>query len=145
MTTITTSVDINIYENDNNYYYSNMDGSGETGINDFPITINNQNNDGTIITVNFTTSLNIYNSDFYFVCITSNITFDGYSNTITLHGIENYLGLIQNGTTDNDGKNYITVKNIGCLVPFPKHNLSICFDANKRHILSIIQTCLVIG
>jgi hypothetical protein len=75
----------------------------------FPCTINN-NGAPTNITVFFTSNLTFNSSNNYFICGTSNIIFDGNNNTITLDGITNYPGLIQNGTVSFDGNNNITVQ-----------------------------------
>jgi len=110
----------------------------------FPCTVNNISAP-TNITVFFTTNLTFNNSNQYFVCGSSNIIFDGAQYTITLNGITNYDGLIQNGTFISDGNNNITVQ--GFIVSSIGSSLSsdagyVCqsyFAKNK--INNIVQNC----
>jgi hypothetical protein len=77
----------------------------------YPITSFNTSTD-TDLTVLFTTDVSVDSSDFYFICGTDRIIFDGQDYTFTFNNISDYSGLIQNGTSFSNGKNNITVQNI---------------------------------
>jgi hypothetical protein len=84
----------------------------------------------------------------YFICNSSNIIFDGGQNTITLDGITNYPGLIQNGTAGSNGSgDYIVVKNI--IMANNLNNSTISSDGgyicqsyfSKGKLSNIVQNC----
>jgi hypothetical protein len=84
----------------------------------WPISIvNNNPSSGSILTVSFTTNITISNATVgngtigYFICGSDYITFEGNNNTITVDGVTNYTGFIQNGLINAQGKSYITVQN----------------------------------
>lgn len=64
------------------------------------------------ITIFFSSNLTFNSLTQYFICGSSNITFNGNQNTITLDGIIGYQGLIQNGTSGGNGYSYITVQGL---------------------------------
>jgi len=109
MTTIATNQNIYIRDNGIGNIEYKVGLSGSYSALSFPCTINNTGSP-TNITTNFLTNLTFDSSTNYFICGSSNIIFDGAQNTITLDGISNYPGLIQNGTSSNDGNNNITVQ-----------------------------------
>lgn len=83
-----------------------------------PITIQNTNADF-ILKVLFETDIIIETDIFYFICGTDNLQFgskslnqDGSRPIITIDGVTNYPGLIQNGTSGSDGFNNVYVYNI---------------------------------
>lgn len=100
---------INIYYDQNNYYYETE--SFQSMIFSFPIFIRNLNNDSTSITVKLMSDIPINDSNFYIICESPNIIFDGNSYKITINGIIDYLGFIQNGSSNNDGWTNINIKN----------------------------------
>ena len=120
MTTIETLQDITVDNEYVNYY--DVDGNiKQTNI--YPITIINKNAVG--ITVSFIEAITYTSSLNYFIVGSECITFDGLTdsednplNPITLNGITDWVGLIQNGSFDKNSNNYISgysnicVKNI---------------------------------
>ena len=52
-------------------------------------------------------------SDFYFTFDGPGVTFDGSGHTIDISGVPDFNGLFRNGTTGENGKNDITIKNLG--------------------------------
>jgi hypothetical protein len=79
--------------------------------NDFP--------DQIITKVIFTTDLSLNNNDNYFICKTASIQIgsenlkdDGSRPIIYINGVSNYLGLINNGTSDKIGNNNIYLFNL---------------------------------
>jgi hypothetical protein len=83
----------------------------------WPVTITNSNpGASSILNVVFTQSLTFTTSygdtSGYFITGSSYITFDGAGYNIIINGIENYLGLIRNGTSAVNGKANIGVQNI---------------------------------
>ena len=107
-------------------YFKYFDGTGvQYKINDgeyngfsLPVTIQNTNTSYTL-KVLFENDL-ILNSDiWYFICGSDNIQFgskslnpDGSRSVITIDGVNNYPGLIQNGTSGTNGYNNIYVYNL---------------------------------
>jgi hypothetical protein len=84
----------------------------------WPISIvNNNPSSESILTVSFTTNITISTATVstgtngYFICGSDYITFEGNNNTITVDGVTNYPGFIQNGLSNAQGKSYITVQN----------------------------------
>lgn len=95
------------------------DGENWTIILMFPVTIENINPNNGIATIHIVGNLTITNSNMYFIIASSNITFgskelnsDGTKPTIVIQGLESYGGLIQNGTSDNNGYDNIVVCNL---------------------------------
>ena len=95
--------------NSSNIEYS-FDSNSWTEVS-FPVTIENTN-DILTVDVEFTTDITFTSNDNYFICGSEYITFDGKNNTCTFDNINNYLGLIQNGSNAVTGYSYVTVKNI---------------------------------
>jgi hypothetical protein len=97
------------YSIDGGVNYTNINNSTQ-----WPVTI--QNAGSTTVTVTFVNNL-ILNSenDQFFIMGNDNITVNGDNHTVTIDGISNYPGLIQNGTSSSDGKNNITIEYIGVL------------------------------
>jgi len=108
---ITINANSTVLINASNQY--SVDGGKFTPFN-FPCEIVNNNPTVGPITVNFLPEINYTSANNYFVCGSDNIIFDGQNNPITV-SIDGWLGLIQNGTTGNNGKNLIVVKNIGII------------------------------
>ncbi len=113
-----------------NLYLRNNSGTPQYSLNNsswtsitFPFTINNLNTANTLI-VNFTTDLVINDVSFdgfirYFICGSDNIQFgseslnlDGTRRKITIDGIANYPGLIQNGSSGGNGYGKIRIFNL---------------------------------
>ena len=86
----------------------------------FPVTIQNSNsNIAYPLNVLFETDITLSTSSSYFICDSDNIQFgstslknDGTRPVITIDGVTDYPGLIQNGTSGSNGYNYIYVYNI---------------------------------
>ena len=70
---------------------------------------------GTPTVVTFGQNLTFSNSNQYFTIGSQYVTIDGSSNTVTVSGVVNYPGLVQNGTSGSNGYSNVTVKNIGLL------------------------------
>jgi hypothetical protein len=75
----------------------------------FPVTISGS---GLVITLGEDIVLNAV--DHYFIIGSSNVTFDGNYNTVTISNVPDYLGLIKNGLESNAYDN-VTVQNIGII------------------------------
>ena len=89
------------------------DNSSWTDIPSNPFTIVNTNL-SSVLTVRFETDLTITDNTvkLSFGIGSDNITIDGNSKNVTITNVSSYSGLIRNGTSDFDGKQNITVKNI---------------------------------
>jgi hypothetical protein len=95
------------------FQYKNATESSWNNVSSFPVTIvNGTPTLNTKLTVNFTSNLEMTTANHFFVCDSSCIIFDGLSNTVTIKGVSNYPGLIQNGTTIINGYDSITIQNI---------------------------------
>ena len=101
------------------YYYSINTGAS-VQITSFPITVQNSV-DYSILPIIFKTNLTIYNTtpNFYFICGSTFLRFgrtdrndDGSRPTITISGVTNYPGFIQNGTSTTVGYRYVSIFNI---------------------------------
>ena len=113
---------IYIQQSGNNIQYqSNSTGGTWTTItsNNWPLTFkNNTPTSGNALTISFYTNLTISNTTVgtgtngYFITGTDYITYEGTIKTITISGVTEYLGLIQNGTSVSNGKHAVTVQNI---------------------------------
>jgi hypothetical protein len=85
----------------------------------FPVTIQNSNLDTDYpLKVLFETDITLSTSSSYFICDSGNIQFgstslknDGTRPVITIDGVTDYPGLIQNGSLGSNGYNYIYVYN----------------------------------
>jgi hypothetical protein len=85
-----------------------------------PLPINIYNIDtSSVLKVLFETDITITDSSSYFVCMSDKIQFgstslndSGLRQSITIDGVSDYPGLIQNGTSTYNGYNYIYVFNI---------------------------------
>ena len=91
-------------------YYKSDNGT-ESEITVFPIQISNTNNTNTMMTVYLNTNIKVSTANTFFICSTRYITFEGNNNTITINGVTNYNGFIQNGY-DYQGQSNVTVQNI---------------------------------
>jgi hypothetical protein len=111
MTTINASSTINILT-DTTY---SADSGPTLTISSWPVTIvNTAAGSNTSLDVNFAPGITYASTTNYFICGSDKITFDGQNNPINV-SVDNWLGLIQNGTSGNNGKNQIVVKNIGII------------------------------
>jgi hypothetical protein len=144
MTNLFTNKDIYIQDNGGVIEYK-FGLSGTYSALGFPCIINNIGVPSNI-TVFFNNNLTFNSINQYFICGTSNIIFDGNNNTITLDGIANYNGLIQNGTFSSDGNNNITVQgfivstiNGGSLSSEAGYVCQSYFSKNKLN--NIVQNC----
>ena len=80
----------------------------------FPVTING----GTLenpVEITFDEDLTISSISGYFIIDSDYIIINGQNNTVTITDIEDYPGLIQNGTNIFDAYSNVTVENIGIL------------------------------
>lgn len=146
MSNIPTNQNIYVEDVGSGIYKYKLGLSGTYNSLTFPCTIQNLN-PSTNITVFFNTNITLYTSSDYFICISSNITFDGNNNTITLDNtIANYPGLIQNGSFVDNGNNNIIVRNfnVSCnsLTPLSSDAGYICQSYfSKNAINNVIQNC----
>ncbi len=81
-----------------------------TTISSWPVTINNTSVSSTL-TVSFLGNATFTSTSEYFICGSSNITYDGGLKTMTFSSLILYSGLIQNGTSSSNGYNNITIQN----------------------------------
>jgi hypothetical protein len=94
--------------------YSSDAGSSWNTVSSFPVQITNTNPLSTnVLTVKFDTDLVITSANNYFICNSDYITINGQNNTCIFYNVSNCLGLIQNGTSEVNGKSNIIVMNIG--------------------------------
>ena len=112
MTTISSTSNIAINYNNGSFTYTI--GANVSTISSFPVTIVNTNSgpQPTTIILSFANPITITDASQYFIAGSAYIIFDGQNNTVTFSGVQNYPGLIQNGTYSSIGNNYITIQNI---------------------------------
>ena len=121
-TTIMSSNTIKIRQTSSTSYLEySADGGVWVGIGtNWPVTLANNSGDPptTTLTVEFTTDL-VLSADIvgtgtngYFIIGTSNIVVDGSGHAVTIQGITDYPGLLQNGLPGTNGNAYVTVRNI---------------------------------
>jgi len=109
-----------IQQSGSNIQYQYNSTSGEwTTVSSWPVTIiNNTPESETVLTVQFTTNIKISytttgtGTNGYFITGSNYITYDGSNNTVTISDVIGYPGLIQNGSSGQNGNHAITVKNI---------------------------------
>lgn len=108
--------DIIYFKYDSGLTYKINDGDYQ--IPSFPIKIKNTNS-SSLLKVLFETDITINDVNCYFICDSDYIQFGstslkstGLRHEITIDNVENYPGLIQNGTSDSIGHNYIYVFNL---------------------------------
>ena len=155
MSNISTSNNIYIQDDGGGGFQYKVGLSGSFTTLNFPCTITNVALP-TNITIFFTTNMTFTTSNgganCYFICNSSNIIFDGGQNTITLDGITNYPGLIQNGTAGSNGSgDYIVVKNI--VMANNLNNSTISSDGgyicqsyfSKGKLSNVVQNCSTSG
>jgi hypothetical protein len=90
----------------------------------WPCAVENTDTAAGTLTIIFSTDITLNNDDTlgtnkYFYCISDEIQFgnqylndDGSRPIITIDGITNYPGLVQNGSFSSNGKNFIRIKNL---------------------------------
>lgn len=86
----------------------------------WPVTVTNSNTGLGVLIIQFTTNITLNGGvTRHFICGSSHIQFgsislnsDGSRPIITIDGISNYLGLIQNGTASNNGFSHVSIYNI---------------------------------
>lgn len=105
------------YESDSGLQYSFNNADWNNIGENYPINIRNTDSSANILTVKFVNDLTITDTNAYFVCVSSFITFDGArtdasQGTVTVLDVYDYLGLIQNGTSSVNGCHTISIKNI---------------------------------
>ena len=92
----------------------------------YPVSINQNPGQSGPLTVSFLSNIIYTDIKNYFICGTSNIVFDGEGNNISISGVSEYQGLISNGTTQSNGKDNITLKNI---IIISQNNSTLSYDA----------------
>ncbi len=110
-----------IKQSGSNVEYS-YDNSSWSPISVFPVTIQNLSTSSGYVTIEFITDITLTTSDSYFICGTSYLQFgkttlnsDGTRPKITIDGVTDYLGLIENGNDGLNGQSYINIDNIEVL------------------------------
>jgi hypothetical protein len=100
-------------------YYYNINNGALVPITTFPITVTNTSADYIYLPIIFKTDLTIYSSTFYFICNSQLLQFgsktrnvNGSRATITVSGVTNYPGFIQNGTATTNGYNSTSIYNL---------------------------------
>lgn len=82
----------------------------------FPCGIMNNNIENGVLIINFITDITIYDNYTYFICMSSHIQFGlkiiNNNNIITTSNINDYIGLVGNGDSYNNGYNSIYIYNI---------------------------------
>jgi hypothetical protein len=88
----------------------------------FPCTMLNTDTSGGNVIVAFSTDITLTSANDYFVCGSTNLQFgssslknDGTRPKITIDGVTNYLGLIQNGTSSSNGYSLMKIQNLEVL------------------------------
>ncbi len=88
----------------------------------FPSTIINTSPSDGYVTIEFVTDLTLTTVNDYFVCGSTYLQFgsttlnnDGTRPTITIDGVANYVGLIQNGTSSSNGYSFMKIQNFEVL------------------------------
>ena len=112
----------------------------------YPVSINQNPGQSGPLTVYFLSNIIYTDIKNYFICGTSNIVFDGQGNNISISGVSEYQGLILNGTTQSNGKDNITLKNI---IISSQNNSTLSYDAGwlcelyfgKGAINNLINNC----
>ena len=112
----------------------------------YPFSINQNPGQSGPLTVSFLSNIIYTDIKNYFICGTSNIVFDGQGNNISISGVSEYQGLILNGTTQSNGKDNITLKNI---IISSQNNSTLSYDAGwlcevyfgKGAINNLINNC----
>jgi hypothetical protein len=112
----------------------------------YPVSINQNPGQSGPLTVSFLSNIIYTDIKNYFICGTSNIVFDGQGNNISISGVSEYQGLILNGTTQSNGKDNITLKNI---IISSQNNSTLSYDAGwlcevyfgKGAINNLINNC----
>ena len=104
-------------------YQSNSTSGSWTTFSSWPVTFINSNPvSGNVLTVSLFTNITISNTTVgtgtngYFITSSSYITYDGAGKTVTIDTVNNYLGLIRNGTSGANGYSNVTVKNINSAI-----------------------------
>lgn len=117
MTSIDVSGVISITQTfiDHIIHYS-INGEISQDINSWPVTFINTNSPESFLIVSFDTSGIVLDIDTnqFFICGSKYIKFEGNYNSIII-GIDNYPGLIQNGTSNKNGYSHILIQNIGII------------------------------
>jgi len=111
MSIINSSENIIIQQNNiSNKIQYNINSGPWININSWPVTIQNLSNN--LIQVLINTNLTI-NNNYYFICGSNNILFEGNNNNITIEsGSYDFWGLIKNGGGSIEGFDNITIQNI---------------------------------
>jgi hypothetical protein len=85
----------------------------------WPCTVQNSNISGGNLIIDFVTDITLNGINKYFICGTEFIQFgsqslknDGTRHVITIDGVANYPGLVQNGISGTGGANYIYIFNL---------------------------------
>lgn len=120
MSTINASGTLYIRDAGVNSIQYSTDGVSYSAVGTWPITISNTA-PATTLKVTFVNNLTLASGNF-FICGTNNIQFgndtlnaNGTRTVITVNNYANFPGLIQNGDVSNNGKNNITIQNIGLI------------------------------
>jgi hypothetical protein len=119
MTTISAAGILYIRQPDfNNSVEYSTDNISWSQISPWPVTINNTDIN-TLLRVHFLTDIVLNNSSDFFICGTDNIQFgnttlnlDGTRPKVIIRFVNDYPGLVRNGTSGENGKNDIAVVNI---------------------------------
>jgi hypothetical protein len=112
MTTIRKNGGIISFRQNNRDIEYSFDETSWTDISSFPITIVNNIASTSDLTILFITNITVLSNNFYFICGSDNIIFDGQNNSFRFNKISSYSGLFRNGTSSSNGKNNITIQNI---------------------------------
>ena len=72
-----------------------------TNITSWPITLNNSSGSNKTVFIVGNLELTTAYTNMFFIIGGSNITIDGQNNTITVNGVSDYPGLVQNGTSSS--------------------------------------------
>jgi hypothetical protein len=80
----------------------------------WPVTIMGGNAESQLV-ITLGEDVTLTNYANYFIVKRNNVTFEGNNKTITLIGVSEYLGLINNGTSSENGFNNLTIQNLGVL------------------------------
>jgi hypothetical protein len=111
MTSINLSTDIYIQQTGNQIKYSQSSNFTNATEILWPLPLNNIS--GSNKNVFIVGNLQLTTSNMYFIMSGSDITIDGQNNTVTVNNVQNYSGLVQNGTNSSNGQSNIIIQNLG--------------------------------
>ena len=97
---------------DNVIKYSIDDGSSWTDIDSWPVKLTNTDSANSTLKLQFESDLSFKSVNQYFIIGNHDITIDGSNNSVFINSVDNYLGLVNNGTSSIIGYSNINIKKL---------------------------------